>query len=427
MRYLRTANHDVPATRREHEKPSPYRSRRRCHRECGTAEVARRHGRSAAGRGARAAIIYHLKKTVSLDGRVRQQEPINRLAEVAVDLETLRDAQGRQYQIEPDASQEEDGGDVTYELRLLRTAARQQTDREIDLAWKDAHPGAPEQALEAFRSRRANQTRSAPRNRVTDDLVAWAGTASAVERRHVIVKLREHPSLSPFPKSIVRTSAVAEQLRARADAIEARKRQLAPLQAPVMETIRAGGGEIIRSYWLVNAFDAQITPELLDRLIRDERVERIETFAAGRPDALDDMRAAAQIVQLHDGDFTGERPSERNTTGDIYVGIIDTDIDMIHPAWTTPRPVSAGCARSGAGTAPRGIPLASPPWPRLHTAPKSRVSRSEISWTGRIRLSERRPIGVAAVSHPKRRSSSSKKAGPARWARSSKPWRFRST
>ena len=289
-----------------------------------------------------AEIIYQLSKTVSLDGRVRQQEPIDRLAEVAVDLETLRDAQGRQYQIEADASQEEDGGDVTYELRLLRTAPRKQTAREVDLAWKGAHPGAPEEALEAFRSRRANRTRSAHRKRVTDDLLAWAGTASAVERRHVIVKLRDAPQALALPKVDRQASAVAEQLKARADAIEARKRQLTPLQAPVMETIRAGSGEIIRSYWLVNAFDAQITPELLDRLIRDERVERIETFAAGRPDALDDMRSAAQIVQLHDGNFTGERASGRNATGDMYVGIIDTDIDMAHPAWND---TSAGFSR----------------------------------------------------------------------------------
>ena len=163
-----------------------------------------------------------------------------------------------------------------------------------------------------------------------------------MERRHVIVKLRDAPQALALPKVDRQASAVAEQLKARAEAIEARKRQLTPLQAPVMETIRAGGGEIVRSYWLVNAFDARITPELLDRLIRDERVERIETFAAGRPDALDDMRAAAQIVQLHDGNFTGERASGRNATGDIYVGIIDTDIDMVHPAWND---TSAGFSR----------------------------------------------------------------------------------
>ena len=290
-------------------------------------------------------IIYHLRKTVSLDGRVRQEEPVDRLAGVSIDFETLRDAQGLQYQIEADASQEEDGGDVTYELRLLRTAPRKQTAREIDLAWKAAHSGASQEALEAFRSRRANRTRSSPRKRVTDDLVAWAGTASAAEGRHVIVKLRDAPLPLALPKVDHRTSdpgAAAEQQKARADAIEARKSQLAPLQAPVMETIRGGGGEITRSYWLVNAFDAQITPALLERLIADDRVERIETFAAGRPDALDDMRSAAQIVQLHDANFTGERASGRNTTGDMYVGIIDTDIDMSHPAWND---TSAGFSR----------------------------------------------------------------------------------
>ena len=290
-------------------------------------------------------IIYHLRKTVSLDGRVRQEEPVDRLAGVSIDFETLRDAQGLQYQIEADASQEEDGGDVTYELRLLRTAPRKQTAREIELAWKAAHSGASQEALEAFRSRRANRTRSSPRKRVTDDLVAWAGTASAAERRHVIVKLRDAPLPLALPKVDHRTldpGAAAEQLKARADAIEARKSQLAPLQAPVMETIRGGGGEITHSYWLVNAFDAQITPALLERLIGDDRVERVETFAAGRPDALDDMRSAAQIVQLHDANFTGERASGRNTTGDMYVGIIDTDIDMSHPAWND---TSAGFSR----------------------------------------------------------------------------------
>jgi hypothetical protein len=284
-------------------------------------------------------IVYHFKKTVSFDGRVRQEEPIDRLSELAIDLETLRDAQGLTYQIEADASQEEDGGDVTYELRLLRTAPHKQTEREIELAWKRAHPSAQREGLEAFRSRRlANRTPSSPRVRVTADLLAWSGTAAAVERRHVIVKLRDAPQPLALPKIDRRLSdpaGAAEQVKARADAIEARKRQLAPLQTPVMESIRAGGGEITRSYWLVNAFDAKITPDLLERLIGDERVERIETFAPGKPDQnnLDDMRSAAQTVQLHGEGFTGERASTRNNTGDIYVGIIDTTIDMTHPAW----------------------------------------------------------------------------------------------
>ena len=154
-----------------------------------------------AGRVPTAEIVYHLRKTVSLDGRVRQEEPIDRLAEVAIDLETLRDDQGLKYQIEADASQEEDGGDVTYELRVLRTAQHKQTDGEIELAWKRAHPGATKEALEAFRSRRlANRTPSSPRLRVTDDLLAWAETASAVERRHVIVKLRDAPEPLALPK-----------------------------------------------------------------------------------------------------------------------------------------------------------------------------------------------------------------------------------
>src|SRR5262245_3781933 len=154
-----------------------------------------------------AEIIYHLRKTVSLDGRVRQQEPVDRLSEVAVDLETLRDAEGRQYQIEADASQEEDGGDVTYDMRLLRSVKRKQTAREIELTWKAAHPGAGEEALAAFRSRRlASQTPSSPRKRVTDDLLAWAGTASADQRRHVIVKLQDAPQPLALPKVDRRTS-----------------------------------------------------------------------------------------------------------------------------------------------------------------------------------------------------------------------------
>ena len=75
-------------------------------------------------------------------------------------------------------------------------------------------------------------------------------------------------------------------MKARADAIEARKRQLAPLQAPVMAIIREGGGEIIRSYWLVNAFEAHITPDILERLIwrRTCRTDRdLCSRQTGRP------------------------------------------------------------------------------------------------------------------------------------------------
>jgi hypothetical protein len=288
-----------------------------------------------------AEVVYQLRKTVSLDGRVREEEPINRLAELSVDVETLRDDQGRQYQMEADASQKEEGGDVTYELRLLRTAPHKQTEQEIEAAWKSAHPGAPAAALDGFRSRRlANQTPSPPRVRVTADLLAWARTATGAARRHVIVRLRDAPQPLDLPKvdrssSNGDSAALAAQMQARADAIEARKLQLAPLQEPVMAIVRSGGGHVARSYWLVNAFEAHIGPALLERLLRDERIERIETFAAGRPDQnnLDDMRGAAQTVQLHDGGFTGERASSRNPVGDIYLAIIDTDIDMSHPAW----------------------------------------------------------------------------------------------
>jgi hypothetical protein len=74
-----------------------------------TADVVRRHCRSPAGAEPAVEIIYHLRKTVSLDGRVAG-EPIDRLGG-GVDSRPSRRS-GAAYQIEADASQEEDGGDV---------------------------------------------------------------------------------------------------------------------------------------------------------------------------------------------------------------------------------------------------------------------------------------------------------------------------
>ena len=320
-----------------------YRTGVACHRGAGTADDSRSPQslpRSAAEPAAE--IIYQLSKTPSLDARVRQQELIDRLAEVAVDLETLRDAQGRQYQIEADASQRRGRRRRHRRAAPSRTAPRKQTAREIDLPGRERIP-----------AHRKKRWRCSGR-------VAPIGTlVGAPEAGHLLSPGMGGNGVgggaAPCHRQAAGRTPGSRPSQSRSSGVrcgraaEGAGRRDRGAQASTHAAPGAGHGNDPRgrrrdrSQLLarerVRRPDYAGTPR---PPIRDERVERIETFAAGRPDALDDMRAAAQIVQLHDGNFTGERASGRNATGDIYVGIIDTDIDMVHPAWND---TSAGFSR----------------------------------------------------------------------------------
>ncbi|MCP3919653.1 MAG: S8/S53 family peptidase [bacterium] len=291
-------------------------------------------------------IVYSWKKTITADGRVIEEAPITDLMDWldsgagTIDLNTLEDSEGRQYQLVAGAWQASEDGDVHYEMQLVQARKRKLSEAEIEREWLAENPGASAAEIATFRQRK--ELREDPvlvQPRVSPEVEAWISAAPRGERLRTTVRLREdaHPLRLPriAPNLFTQEPAAAlELMEQRLIAIETRKTELTQVQAPLIDELEAYGGELIDAHWIINGFDAELTWSALVALAANPAVEHIEVLEAGIYDDndLEDMREAAQVVQLHDDGSDGESGSG-GSYNDICLAIIDSDVDADHPAW----------------------------------------------------------------------------------------------
>ena len=213
-------------------------------------------------------------------------------------------------------------------------------------------PDHAAQALQTFLDRRA--ARKTPPSTATSshpEFRSWMRQSSAAEVRHVVVKLQEPEQPAPLPKLRQRlfqdepTLLPSSSSKSRILAIRvAEERPRRRFRARPLRSRRGGRrrcAAIFGAQWVRGPGDAGASSA---KLAQDPRVLRIDSFAPGKPDQnnLDDMRSAAQVVQLHDAGADSETPSGRSAVGDMFLAIIDTDIDANHPAWND---AAAGSSR----------------------------------------------------------------------------------
>lgn len=301
-------------------------------------------------------LVYHWEKIVESDGEVTEDLIVDTVVEELeagsqwIDLDEMVDAKGRRYRMIADAWQQADDAEVHYEIKLVRYAPRYLDQMQLEDAWWDAHPDGSHEQLERFRDRRASSPPPPPtETQVEAELLRWLDEAGEDEERIVSVQLQPTESALRLPKvshSLLDTEPAfaLAQMEARLLTIEARKNELEQLQAPLRADLRAAGGVPLSPYWVVNAFDARVTPASLRTLVSDPRVLRLEPFDRSIADVnnLDDMREGVQAVQLHDAGYEGETGSGRSAVNDIFIAIMDTTIDVDHPAWND---VSTGSSR----------------------------------------------------------------------------------
>ena len=291
-------------------------------------------------------VVYQWKKTVSPSGQVTEEAPVTDLLEWVdsgagtINLDTLRDSEGRRYQMIADAWQESEEGDVHYSMQLVQTEGRKLTEAEIVADWIEANPGSTMAEIEAFRSRKSLRGERPSPQKLSSEVSDWLQEGLMEERIRVTVRLHSDmtplrlPKVAPNLFSQEPAAALA-QMEERLFAIEQRKTDLALDQAPVIAELEGHGGRMMNAHWIINGFDAELTWTALAALAANPRVEHIERFDLGVTDDndLQDMREAAQIPQLHDDGHTGESGSGKASYNDICLAIIDSDIQVDHPAW----------------------------------------------------------------------------------------------
>ena len=127
------------------------------------------------------------------------------------------------------------------------------------------------------------------------------------------------------------THAAATRALAELDALRMAQRRalyqaaapdVAALQAPVADFIRALGGEVTARIALLNALGARVPPEALAALAQHPAVAMVEPDTLAQA-ALDSSPGAIRAEAFWNGGYTG---------GVLDVGIIDTGIDHLHPA-----------------------------------------------------------------------------------------------
>ncbi len=292
-------------------------------------------------------LVYEWQRVVSSDGTVRESTPITDICdwldagEGTIDLDTLEDSRGRRYQLIADAGQPAEGADITYSVQLRQIEGSKLSTTQRREEWLSAHPQAGPEEYQALLRERRERAQGLPTvEKLSGELEQWLSQAAPGDIVKVTVRLvQTEPGLHLprlTPSLFDQEPAFAlEQFERRLLAIEARQNELEKVQAPVIAEMETYGGVLLNPHWIINGFDASVTWGALVALAANPAVEHIERFAPGVPDSndLQDMREATQMVQLHDAGFKGETGSGLASYNDICIAIIDTNVDMTHPAW----------------------------------------------------------------------------------------------
>ncbi len=294
-------------------------------------------------------VLYTQRLTVSPDGEIREEATGSAFVELrdgtlyAIDPEKLSDPDGGSYYIAGEAYQEAEGDDVVYELRLVQHSPRQRSEEELLAGFREVYPDASAEDVAAFRARRAGGADLPAAGTVptADTSVGdWLSGASDVATLEVTVVLRDDPALNlpDVSRSLMASDPVfaLDQMEARVLAIEERKTVTRASQAELAALVEKGGGLVGYHYWLENAFEAVVTPQVLDVLMARPDVARIEAVPEMGLDSTnygEEIRDATQISPFLDESLNGELPSGRSAVNDIYIGISDSKIDIDHPAW----------------------------------------------------------------------------------------------
>jgi len=293
------------------------------------------------------AVVYEWLRVVSPDGSARESTPVTDIMDWldsgagTIDLDKLEDDHGRRYQLVADAHQPAEGADVTYSIQLRQVEGRKLSTTERREEWlasnRHADPADYQELLDERRERAAGLPEV---EKLGPALESWLSVSAPGDVVPVTVRLQQTdtglnlPRLAPnlFDQE---PAFALEQLERRLLAVEARQNELEALQGPAIAEMESYGGTLVDAHWIINGFDAVVTWEALVALAANPGVEHIERFEAGVVDQndLQDMREATQMQQLHDGGYDGETASGLSSFNDICIAIIDTDVDMDHPAW----------------------------------------------------------------------------------------------
>ncbi len=258
-----------------------------------------------------------------------------------VGFDSLVDPDGGHYEIVADSWQDSVDSDLVSEVRVLRVDSVVLSEDELLAAWLEVHPDATVDETDVFIARRAAGTDLPATSFEMDWHVSdWLSTAASDDLLEVRVVLADQPALDlpdAGPGMLDTDPAfVLDRMEARVLAIEDRKTVIDASQAELRAMAEAGGARVLSHTWLVNAFDVEAPPAVIERLAADSAVARIEL----RPDAQysavnrgQEIRDASQVQQFLDDGYDGDRASGRSNVDDIFVGIIDSKVDVDHPAW----------------------------------------------------------------------------------------------
>ena len=293
-------------------------------------------------------VLYTQRLTVSSDGSVKEESTGSAFVQLrdgtlyAIDPEQLKDPDGGSYYITGEAYQENEGDDVVYVLRLVQHEPRTFAEADLVAGFRDVYPDARDAEVAAFLERRATGADLPAASTVPtiDASVAdWLAQASDVATLDITVVLRHDPPLNlpDVSRSLIESDPLLalDQMEARVLAIEHRKTEAQASQADLSALIEESDGHVGYHYWIENALEAEVTPELLRVLASRPDVARIEAVPEMGLDSNygEEIRDATQISQFLDQNLNGELSSGRSSVSDIYIGISDNKIDIDHPAW----------------------------------------------------------------------------------------------
>jgi len=266
-----------------------------------------------------------------------------------IDYDELTDPDGNKYQVIGDSYQESEFDPVVHELRLVKYQPDLMTEEEVIDTFLDVYPDATQEDIDELVSARARSAEAPDIARVINpEVYEWVEAADPDDVLRITLTMHEQPllELPHVPNHLLEEEPAAwlEGMENRRLAIEDRKTELYALQDEIEAELAPFGFTVEINYWLLNGVVAEASPSALEAITQDERFVHVgihsDPDTATYYHAGENIREATQINQFLDAGLNGQHGSGESEHDEIYALIVDTYIDMDHPAWRDGAPPS---------------------------------------------------------------------------------------
>lgn len=266
-------------------------------------------------------------------------------AGMQLDMDLLRDSEGRKYMVAYDFHHAVPGAGFTVAVSLTRYTPEFEASTQSDTSDTGApanYSSGSEQPDTAIDTG-GGALETVPEGEVEEELYDWLDSADEDDTRRISALLRERLSFiaptAPLALASLDPVAYLEAVEVRTIAIEEHRTDIETRQTLLRNELEAAGASLDPVGWLGNTIAGAMTPAALELLMASGSVLHVHDLGGETSDSDGvEIADATQVRQFWAQGYRGQIPYA--VPSPVFVGVSDFQLDAGHPAFlgaTSPR------------------------------------------------------------------------------------------